>query len=102
MTALLPELDNLPAGLSLDAELAACKRSRLAAVVPTGASPRWAVPIQLVIFDLLALDDKCLLARPLEERRSQLEALRLHGPTWMAPNTLDEEPRSRPPSATAA
>jgi hypothetical protein len=43
-----------------------------------------------------------LLARPLEERRSQLEALRLHGPTWMAPNTLDEEPRSRPPSATAA
>jgi hypothetical protein len=44
MTAWLPELDDLPAGLVLDAEMAAFKRSRLAAVVPTGASPRMGSP----------------------------------------------------------
>jgi hypothetical protein len=31
-----------------------------------------------------------LAGTTLEERRSQLEALRLHGPTWMTPDTLDD------------
>ena len=49
-----------------------------------------AIPIQLMIFDLLAVDGECLLGQPYVERRARLEALSLHGPAWITPDTFDD------------
>ena len=38
-----------------------------------------------MIFDLLFLDGRSLLQLPYAERREQLAALSLDGPTWQAP-----------------
>ena len=78
MTEAVPELSELPEGLVLDAELVACNAagdpdwSLLCRRVLHGAE---AIPIQLVIFDLLAVDGECLLARPYAERRAHHESL---------------------------
>ena len=42
-------------------------------------------PVTYVIFDLLYLDGRSLLDRPYEERRRELEALALGGPSWQVP-----------------
>lgn len=93
MTPRLPELRGLPPGLVLDCELIAFNDA---------GDPDWpllcsrvlhgeaSIPIQLMIFDLLAVDDECLLGQPYGERRARLEAHRLHGPAWMTPDTFDD------------
>jgi bifunctional non-homologous end joining protein LigD len=42
-------------------------------------------PVTYVIFDLLFLDGRSLLSLPYVERREELGALGLDGPTWQAP-----------------
>jgi len=44
------------------------------------------VPVSYVIFDLLHLDGRSLLELPYEERRAELERLRLDGPSWQTPS----------------
>ena len=93
MTETLPELEELPAGLVLDAELVAFNAAGdpdwplLCRRVLHGAR---AIPLQLVVFDLLAHRGECLLARPYGERRARLESLRLEGPAWMTPEAFDD------------
>lgn len=43
------------------------------------------VPVHLVLFDVLHLDGRPLLALPYARRRERLEALGLHGPYWSTP-----------------
>jgi bifunctional non-homologous end joining protein LigD len=93
MTPLLPELEDLPPGLVLDAELVAFNADgdpdwpRLCQRVLHGAR---AIRLQLVVFDLLAESGLCLLARPYAERRARLESLRLEGSAWMTPQAFDD------------
>jgi bifunctional non-homologous end joining protein LigD len=42
-------------------------------------------PTQYMVFDLLYLDGRSLMSLPYTERRAQLEALDLNGPTWRTP-----------------
>jgi bifunctional non-homologous end joining protein LigD len=44
-----------------------------------------AQPVAYMIFDLLHLDGRSLLALPYAERRAQLDALALEGPAWRTP-----------------
>jgi bifunctional non-homologous end joining protein LigD len=43
------------------------------------------IPVVYVLFDLLYLDDRSLMALPYRERRERLEALELSGPAWQTP-----------------
>lgn len=43
------------------------------------------VPVVYMLFDLLWCDGHSLLELPYEERRAQLLALELHGPSWQTP-----------------
>jgi bifunctional non-homologous end joining protein LigD len=43
-------------------------------------------PVTYLIFDLLYLDGRSLLDLPYAERREQLEALELDGPSWQTPS----------------
>ena len=43
------------------------------------------VPATYLVFDLLHLDGRSLLALPYDERRRQLESLALDGPRWQVP-----------------
>src|SRR3954452_15764826 len=93
MANLLPELDDLPAGLVLDPELVAFN---------SDGDPDWPllcrrvlhgerrIPIRLMLFDLLALHGECLLKRPYAERRAQLDSLALRGTAWMTPEAFDD------------
>src|SRR4051794_10172266 len=93
MRPMLPELNDLPAGLVLDCELVAFN--------PNG-DPDWPllcsrilhgarkIPIQLVIFDLLAIEKECLLSQPYSERRQRLQTLELNGPAWMTPDSFED------------
>jgi bifunctional non-homologous end joining protein LigD len=47
-------------------------------------------PVTLIAFDLLALDGKDLMTRPLTERRARLEDLGVDGPSWQVPATYDD------------
>ncbi|MGH3413233.1 MAG: non-homologous end-joining DNA ligase [Marmoricola sp.] len=47
-------------------------------------------PVLLVVFDLLRLDGRDLVARPLRERRQALAQLGLQGPAWQVPPTYDD------------
>jgi bifunctional non-homologous end joining protein LigD len=44
-----------------------------------------AIPVVYVIFDLLHLEGRSLMALPYEERRARLEGLDLAGPAWQVP-----------------
>ncbi len=43
-------------------------------------------PVTLMIFDLLYLEGRSMIALPYEERRELLESLRLEGPSWQTPS----------------
>ena len=47
-------------------------------------------PVTLIVFDLLEVDGKDLMSRPLEVRRARLESLGVHGPGWQVPPTYDD------------
>jgi bifunctional non-homologous end joining protein LigD len=51
------------------------------------------VPAVLVVFDVLWLEGEVLVPRSQTERRSQLEALALGGPSWQTTPVLDGDPQ---------
>jgi|tagenome__1003787_1003787.scaffolds.fasta_scaffold19948670_1 bifunctional non-homologous end joining protein LigD len=93
MTALLPELRSLPAGLVLDGELIAFNDGR-------PSFPRLSarllhkeghIPIAFVVFDVLARNGRRLLLEPYTARRQLLETLPLPAPAVVAPVYDDGE-----------
>jgi bifunctional non-homologous end joining protein LigD len=48
------------------------------------------VSVAYLIFDVLSLDGRSLMAEPYRERRRQLEALNLNGVFWRTPETFDD------------
>jgi bifunctional non-homologous end joining protein LigD len=47
-------------------------------------------PVTLIVFDLLEVDGRDVMGRPLTERRSRLEVLEVQGPSWQVPTTYDD------------
>ena len=93
MTALVPELEELPSGLVLDGELVAFNEHGnphfplLSRRILHGDRR---VPIQFMIFDVLVADSESLLSRPYSERRQLLDALRLNGGSWWTPQVFED------------
>jgi len=93
MTAKVLELSELPSGLVLDGELVAFN---------DGGDPHFplltrrilndnrAIPVTLMLFDVLAIDGEPLLNHTFAQRRAKLEALALEGPAWSTPETFDD------------
>ena len=74
MTALLPELEGLPAGLVLDGELVAWRDGvpwfpDVCARLLHGST---AIPVSLVVFDVLAAEGEPVTHLPYRERRERL------------------------------
>jgi len=95
---LVPELAQLPVpeGAILDGEIVVCdSRGRpnydlLAGRLGPKAAKRGRGPV-FVAFDLLYLERRPVMARPLEERRRRLAALELRGRTIAVPEHLDQD-----------
>ena len=47
-------------------------------------------PVTLIVFDLLRLDDRDVMGRPLSQRRAELDSLGLQGERWQVPPTHDD------------
>jgi bifunctional non-homologous end joining protein LigD len=92
MTAVLPELRGLPAGLVLDGELVAWKGGEpyFPHVCRRVLNRDGSVPVTFVVFDLLRRDGVDLTLRPYVERRRKLEALELDGPAWTTCETFED------------
>ncbi|MDL5199369.1 RNA ligase family protein [Streptomyces sp. ALI-76-A] len=65
-------------------------QSRMGLVQAPGRAARRAaeLPVHLVLFDVLHLDGRSLVALPYTRRRTRLEALDLSGPHWSTPSAL--------------
>ncbi len=95
---LVPELAELPVpdGAVIDGEIVVCdSRGRpnydlLAGRLGPKAAKRGRGPV-FVAFDLLYVERRPIVARPLEERRRRLFALDLRGRTIAVPEHLDED-----------
>jgi bifunctional non-homologous end joining protein LigD len=89
MTAVLPELRELPPGLVLDGELVAWKNGE--PYFPLSCrrvlNRDWSV---FIVFDVLRCDGDDLTALPFSERRATLERLDLEGPRWTTSETFDD------------
>ncbi|MFI0983641.1 ATP-dependent DNA ligase [Streptomyces sp. NPDC021093] len=100
VTAVYPELHALADALAgmpavLDGEIVALDeegrpdfarlQSRMGASPAKAARLVATVPVHLVLFDALHLDDRSLLDRPFADRRRVLEDLGLHGAHWSTP-----------------
>jgi hypothetical protein len=48
------------------------------------------IPVVLMIFDLLRVEDKDAICLPHRERRALLERLDLHGPAWRTPEAFED------------
>jgi bifunctional non-homologous end joining protein LigD len=92
MTAVLPELRALPAGLVLDGELVAWKGSDpyFPLVCRRMLNREMSVPLTFVIFDVLRRDGVDLTTCPYIERRQELESLKLDAQTWTTCDRFDD------------
>jgi bifunctional non-homologous end joining protein LigD len=89
----LPELAALPGGLVLDGELVAVDREgrpSFPLLVSRLLHRRPAIPVTLVVFDVLRVEGEDAMCLPYEERRALLEALDLNGPAWRTPDMFDD------------
>jgi bifunctional non-homologous end joining protein LigD len=92
LTALVPELAELPDGLMLDGELVAWDEgrpsfARLRRRLILGES---SIAITYMIFDLLYVEGLSAMDLPYEERRALLEELDLQGPAWHVPCAFED------------
>lgn len=55
------------------------------------AALRGQVPVAIVLFDVLALDDRDLMGETYERRRAALAGLELAGPSWQVPPVPDAD-----------
>jgi bifunctional non-homologous end joining protein LigD len=95
MRELVPELAALPVPATLDGELVAfapdgspdfplvCERMLMR---------RSQITVVFVIFDLLNLDGRSLLAEPYSKRRAELETLGMNGVYWTTPEAFHDGP----------
>jgi bifunctional non-homologous end joining protein LigD len=97
MTPLLRELSALPIAGTLDGELVAFGedgRPDFPLLCERMLMRRPGIPVTLMIFDLLSIQDEDLMRTPYSERRAQLEALNLNGPYWRTPEAFDDGSRT--------
>jgi bifunctional non-homologous end joining protein LigD len=94
MVGVLPELRGLPAGLVLDGELVAWKKSQpyFPLVCRRVLNRDMTVPLSYVIFDVLRRDGEDLTGEPYASRRRTLQELRLDGPSWTTSETFEDGP----------
>jgi bifunctional non-homologous end joining protein LigD len=93
MTDLLPGLASFPAFGIFDGELVAFDSDGapdFPLVCERMLMRRRHIPVVFVIFDVLSLRRRSLMAEPYRERRRQLEALNLNSPYWRTPETFDD------------
>jgi bifunctional non-homologous end joining protein LigD len=93
MTAAVPELRDLPAGLVLDGELVAWRDGEpfFPLVCRRVLMSDRTVPLTYMIFDVLRVDDIEVAQEPLCERRKRLDNLQLAGAGWTTSPTFDDE-----------
>jgi bifunctional non-homologous end joining protein LigD len=92
MTAILPELRVLSAGLVLDGELVAWRKDEpyFPYICRRVLNRDMSIPTTFVIFDLLWEKGVELIGRPYSERKRKLERLALDAPTWTTSETFDD------------
>jgi bifunctional non-homologous end joining protein LigD len=93
MAERLPELARLPTGLVLDGEVVAFGEDGKPSFPLLGLRVlhgRAAIPVTLVIFDLLRVERADAMCLPYAERRGLLEELDLDGPAWRTPEAFDD------------
>jgi len=82
--------DGRPDFAALQQRMRGRQRSTTRRIMPSAGTS----PVVYMIFDLLGIDGRLLLERPLAERRAQLEALELQGPAWQtSPSFVDQGPQ---------
>ena len=95
MTELLPELSSFPVFGVFDGELVAFDSDGnpdFPLVCERMLMRRRHIPVVYVVFDVLSLDGRSLMAKPYHERRRQLEAVNVNGGYWRTPETFDDGP----------
>ena len=93
MAEQLPELARLPTGLVLDGELVAFDeggRPSFPLVALRVLHGRSAIPVTLIVFDLLRVEGADAMCLPYVDRRGLLDELDLHGPAWRTPEAFDD------------
>ena len=93
MTEALPELRGIPKGLVLDGELVAFNKvgdPNFPLLSKRILNRDTSVPIQFMIFDVLAADGESITSWSYARRRDRLERLGLDGPAWITPDTFDD------------
>jgi bifunctional non-homologous end joining protein LigD len=93
MTEALPELRGLPEGLVLDGELVAFNKAgdpHFPLLSKRILNLDRSVAVQLMIFDVLAVEGETITGWSYAKRRDHLEELGLDGPAWMTPDTFDD------------
>ena len=89
----LPELARLPTGLVLDGELVAFGLDGRPSFPLLGLRVlhgRDAIPVTLIVFDVLRVEGLDAMLLPQAERRALLEALELHGRAWRTLEAFDD------------
>jgi bifunctional non-homologous end joining protein LigD len=92
ITALLPELGDLPAEAMFDSELVAFadRQPHFPLVCDRLLHRDRSVQLNYVIFDVLDLDGESTVGFPYRERRELLEGLKLGSGPWFVAETFDE------------
>jgi bifunctional non-homologous end joining protein LigD len=94
MTALLPELADLPAEAAFDGEIVAFAdgRPHFPLVCDRLLHRDSSVPLTYVIFDVVALVGESTIHLPYRQRRELLDNLELGDGPWFVAETFDEGP----------
>jgi bifunctional non-homologous end joining protein LigD len=93
MSDRLPELTGLPDGLVLEGELVTFGldgRPRFPLLGLRVLHGREAIPVTLMIFDVLRIEGHDAMCLPYVERRALLEELDLNGPAWRTPEVFED------------
>jgi bifunctional non-homologous end joining protein LigD len=93
MTALLPELAELPSGLVLDGELVAPdeeNRPSFPRLSPRILHGRPGIHVTFIVFDVLRVEGMSTMDNSYRGRRSLLEELDLQGAHWCTPAVFDD------------
>jgi bifunctional non-homologous end joining protein LigD len=93
MTALLPELAELPSGLVLDGELVAPDeggRPSFPRLSPRILHGRPGIHVTFIVFDVLRVEGLSTIDNSYEERRCLLEELDLQGAHWCTTPVFDD------------
>jgi bifunctional non-homologous end joining protein LigD len=89
----VPVLRRLPQGLVLDGELLAFAldgRPSFPLLSLRVLHGRDAIPVTLMVFDVLRVEGADAMCLPYAERRALLEALDLNGPAWRIPDVFED------------